>query len=211
MRRVPLVGSLVAVALGGVIVLNPGFAVAQDELTGSPVAVDPAECVVEPRNLDELIEIWTSGDYVLDEEIAAGNFPTGTPADDATVAAIEEVARQLSACANAGDYLRMLALFTDEGVQYFGPESSTATEEDIRGFFAETPVEPLPEEEREAYYVTNVQVLDDGRIGGVLHQTAPEVRPPTYLIFKEVDGNFLIDFVVDVENTQASPEATPTS
>ena len=41
-------------------------------------------------------------------------LPQGQPADQATVAAVSEVERQLVACLNAGDYARAYALYTDD-------------------------------------------------------------------------------------------------
>ena len=151
------------------------------------------------------------GDYIPDEDIAAGNFPEGEPADTATIALVTETAREVVACSNAGNYLAQMALFTDEGVQFFGPEESDATEEDIRRFFADTPVEPLPEDEREVFPgLTNVQVLDDGRIGAIFGASANDPGA-VYVIFVEVDGRYLIDSAIELEQEMASPEATPSS
>ena len=206
--QVPLLLSLIMMALS----FAPNV-VAQD--AGTPAApgevVDPTLCTVDPRSVDELVVIFMEGDYIPDDELASGIFPEGEPADTATIALVTETAREVVACSNAGDYLAQMALFTDEGVQFFGPEESDATEEDIRSFFADTPVEPLPEDEREVFPgLTDVQVLEDGRIGAIFGASANDPGA-VYVIFVEVDGRFLIDSAIELELEVASPEATPSS
>jgi hypothetical protein len=193
--------------VAGIMALAPELAA--QESTPAGEAVDPGLCTVDPRTVDELVVIFMEGDYVPDEEIAAGTLPQGEPADEATVTAVDETMRLLIACANAGNYRAQMALFTDDGVQFFGPESSDATEEDIRQFFAETPVEAVPEDERERFAgLSDIQVLSEGRVGAVYGGT-PQDPGAAYVIFLEVDGRYLIDHVTELDSTGATPEATP--
>src|SRR5262245_31234328 len=118
--------------------LNTG--VAQD---ATPFAPDPTECVVEPRAVDNVVDLFMNGDYEPDAEIIAGNLPAGEPASAEAIEGANATMRQLLACSNNNDMLAMLALMTDSGAQFFGPES-TATEEQIREYFDAQEVGPLP-------------------------------------------------------------------
>ena len=85
---------------------------------------------------------------------------------------VTETARAVVACSNAGNYRAQMALFTDEGVQFFGPEESEATEEDIHGFVADTPVEPLPAD-------TSQFVLASLAVQMAAEFETPDPPPPT--------------------------------
>ena len=125
-------GTLAALAIGGTLLLaGHGPAMAQD---ATPIAVDPAECVVAPRTAEEVAAIWNAGDYVPDAEIMAGVLPTGTPASDEVEMAVNATLRQLIACSNANNFAGQLALMTDDGTQFFAPDGEVPVEQ-LAGFF----------------------------------------------------------------------------
>src|SRR5262245_36298868 len=98
-----LSGPLAALALGGTMILGGhATAFAQD---ATPIAVDPAECVVAPRTVDELVTIFLAGDYAPDEAIVAGTFPEGAEAPADVVDGVNATMRQVIACSNANDFL----------------------------------------------------------------------------------------------------------
>src|SRR5687768_2449235 len=71
-----------------------------------PVTPDPAECVVEPRTLEEIRGL--SGPPPDGESASPATAPTtsrGEPADAETIAGIVATVRQFVACVNAGDEL----------------------------------------------------------------------------------------------------------
>ncbi len=90
--------------------------------------------------------------------------PAGQPADPETSAEVVATLRQIFACANAGDPLRVSSLFTDDFVRnFFGGVPL----EDLLDFLA-IPPQPLPEDqERIIIRFGEVQLLPDGRAGVV--------------------------------------------
>lgn len=198
-------GILAALAIAGTLALSgQGPATAQN---ATPVFPDPSECVVEPRTVDNIVDMTLNDDYEPDVDIAAGNLPTGDPAPASAVEDINAMLRQFIACANNNDIPRMLALMTDNGAQFFLDFESTITEEQLRAMAA-APVSPVADDEREAFVpMTALVVLDDGRIGGVSAESSDE-GDSVYLIFANVDGNWLIDQITAIAGP-ATPQATP--
>src|SRR5687767_8583314 len=82
-----------------------------------PVAPDPRECVIEPATADEIEVIL--GTPVGEPTDSATPFvpAAGEPADAETSAAVLATLRQVFACANAGDPLRVASFFTDDFVR----------------------------------------------------------------------------------------------
>jgi len=170
------------------------------------VVPDPAECVVTPRTVDNVVDLFVSGDYVPDPEIVAGTLPSGDAASPESVTGANATLRQFLACSNNNDMLAMLALMTDAGAQFFGPETSEATAEEIEEFFAASSPSPVAEEERERFTpMAEMIVLEDGRIGGEF-DTGSDEDGSVYIIFTEAEGVWLIDHIVELPDL-ATPEA----
>src|SRR5829696_5692116 len=113
----------IVVALCSFVAIGVSGVGAQD---GSPVAdLDapaPAECTVQPRSTDELRALFreVAATPVLDSPIASPGpavAPTGAPADEQTVAAVNATWRQYIACINRGDQARMFALVSNDMVR----------------------------------------------------------------------------------------------
>lgn len=195
-------GIILSALVGGAIWIGGASStVAQDA-----IVPDPAECVVAARTIDNVVDLFMAGDYTPDAEIVDGNLPTGDAASPEAVAGANATLRQFLACSNNNDMLAMMALMTDNGMQFFGPETSEATAEEIEAFFAENSPSPVAEAERERFTpMTEMVVLDDGRVGGVI-DTGPGGDGSVYLIFIENDGVWLIDHIVELPSV-ATPEA----
>ena len=171
----------------------------------TPIVPDPSECVVEPRTVDNIVDLTMNGDYVPDPDIAAGKLPTGEPAPADAVAAIDATMRQFVACANNNDIPRMLALLTDNGAQYFLDFESTITEEQLRAMAA-VPPSPVADDEREMFApLLDAVLLPDGRIGGLVGTSSP--GDAVYVIFKEQDGLWLGDEIIEISGAPATPES----
>jgi hypothetical protein len=173
----------------------------------SPPASPAANgCTVAPRPADELIPLWFGPDGTpaatpMPSSPAASeaDLPQGEPADADTIAAITAVAQQVIACANAGEYGRWFALFTDHAAAQLGPEPGQ-TEADARAFL--TTPQPVPAGEREAFVdLSDIRVLPDGRVGALLDV---EGEPPTFVYFVQQDGQWLVDDLIFLPG-----EATP--
>ena len=197
-----LSGTLAALAIGGTLLLGGHAPALAQEAT--PLAVDPIECVVAPRTAENVAAIWNAGDYVPDAAIVAGALPSGTPAPDDVVVAINATLRQMVACSNANDFARQLALLTDEGTQFYAPEGEVPVDE-LTGFFEGLLATPVAVADYEVFVpLSDVILLDDGRVGGI---EATESGDGVYLIFAEEDGVWLIDSVVEIPGSSATPAA----
>ncbi len=218
-RSVALVVVLFALAL-----LGPTVALAQD---ATPVAVagdaiDPVECQVEGRTADELIALWyqenDEGTPVLAtpeaaEPMALVPVPLGEPADAETVAGVSATVREVFACFNAGDFGRATALFSENLVRQFGP-SPEESPEDVRAFLEAA--EPAPEEARiQLLAVTDVAVMEDGRVGAFVVSVDPTVPPEgaeaALVVFVEAGDRWVVDEVVEFVPAEEGGEETPTA
>ena len=200
-----LSGTLAALAIGGTLLLGGhGSALAQD---ATSIAVDPIECVVTPRAAEDVAAIWNAGDYVPDAEIMAGALPTGDPASDDVVVAVNATLRQMIGCSNANNFPGQLALMTDEGTQFFAPEGEVPVDQ-LTGFFEGLLATPVAVGDYEVFLpLTDVIVLDDGRVGGVeADDTSDGEGNAVYIIFAQEDGVWLIDSITEIAGP-ATPEA----
>ena len=78
----------------------------------------PAECVAEPRAYEDIASILAlGGDGVPAPAVTQITPPLGEVADAETSISIEEAARHVLACFNAGDIPRAAGLMTENGVQ----------------------------------------------------------------------------------------------
>ncbi|HEX2281636.1 MAG TPA: hypothetical protein VHG52_07730, partial [Thermomicrobiales bacterium] len=135
---VPLLALLLSIAAAG-------SAVAQTATPAAyPVAPDPSECVIEPTPVEEIGAIL--GTPVAETGDSATPFvpPVGAPTDAETSAEVVATLRQVFACANAGDPLRVSSLFTDDFVRgFFG----SVPRENLLDFLA-IPPQPLLEDQK---------------------------------------------------------------
>jgi ketosteroid isomerase-like protein len=213
---------LLAVVLCSLIVASSARASAQDATPAAGVVPDPSECQVDPRAADELIALWYPGGTplaatpegspadvsgtALDVNEAGTpvgaviDVPLGDPADAETIDAVTATVREVFACFNAGDFARALSLFSDNLVTSFGPEPGTSME-DAASFLQEAAT-PAPEDQRISLIsVTNVVVMDDGRVGAIVVSNDPTVEPEgaetVLVIFVEEEGGWLVDEVIE--------------
>ncbi len=89
---------------------------AQDATPAAGEVIDPAECQVEPRAIEEIQElVGTAGEEAeATPDAAQAGSMEGEDADEATVQAVTQTYRELVACLNAGEFLRVYALYTDD-------------------------------------------------------------------------------------------------
>jgi hypothetical protein len=192
-------GSLVVVSL----LLRapvPTAAAAATATTGTPTA---DECTVAPRSLP-----LPGGDATpTTPEAVATEFvpPTGSPADTGIKNAVTVTVRESVACANAGDLLRGLALYTDHFLanQLVGPTGIT---QENMALLASTPPAAAPASDRLSLVaVQDVIQLADGRVGATVITRNADGTFEDYLFFARVGNNWLIDEAVRLQ----SPNGTP--
>jgi hypothetical protein len=169
-------------------------AAAQEATPGAgPLVPDPAECTVAPRPAAELRDLLAASDMPGEPDESA-TLPAplllDAPADPETVAGITATAREIIACANAGDLRRRSALYSDAFIRRGG--MGFADREDVK----RKPV-PLPASERGALLAGPfVRPLTDGRVGAVMVINDPMVPSPAealFCIFVQVEDRWLLD------------------
>lgn len=210
-----LFGALLVVAtmlLGGTRAADAATQVA------TPIVPNPTECAVAPRSLDDLRALATSAlatpaasppSDVVDQ--APSSPPPGVPADAETVAAVTAVVEEALACQNAGAYLAIFTLQTDEFIrlQYSSlrePIENLGGVEAVLAPYA-TPIGDVPRDLWGGYFaVRDVQVLPDERILAIVDYAVPQGdgsfgSRADYLVFRLVDGRYLIDgTAIDIDD-----------
>lgn len=212
-RSTILVGVLLALALFA----SP--AAAQDATPGAgsdrfPISPDPADCTGEPMVADDLLALWygPDGSPVPVEpyaEVTAVTIELGTPADEATAAAVTDAVIQVFSCFAAGDALRAFSYFTDDLARVFGPEPGTPREA-AAAFL--TMIEPEDDDEAgQILAVTDASVLADGRVGVFVVERSDGAINTSYALFEQVDGRWLVDEVIEFgpASGEDGPEGTP--
>jgi copper transport protein len=183
----------------------------------TPVAVNapsPSECTVDPVQPEELMP----GDGAVGplptppSEVGPGAFawPQGTAASSEEVAGVTDTVRQFVACTNAGDYPRILALYTN---RYIEPQFWAASAEGRQNAvsLAKQPPITVPADSREYIQeIRDVRLLPDGRVGAYVVTEDPVNHPHTVrvvLIMDKVDNRWLIDEIH--QDNRAQPVASP--
>jgi hypothetical protein len=186
----------IAPGLVAIAVMGPAFAQVATPAP-FPTAPDPAECVVSPRPLEEVVAVVGTPVSGPEESAASPTpfvAPVGQPADDETASAVVATLRQVFACTNAGDYLRVFALFSDDFLRDFFVATPMAGE--VTALFA-APPQPLPaEQQRIIVRIGKVEMLGDGRAGVVIvldEPDDPRTEEPDYAILAHIDGRWLVD------------------
>ncbi len=190
-----------------------GSRVAGQGATPAASPVPAASCQVEPRIVTdwdgtpaagiEVPPVSTDGPFVP---------PTGVPADDETVAAVTATISESVACANAGDFPRLLALASDRFVRALFTGDAAAPEADVLAAI-NAPATPLPEEERLTLLAIDaIVLLDDGRVAATVSTHDARYTYADVLYFVNETGRWLIDDSVAIDSStqvEASPAATP--
>jgi plastocyanin len=183
--------------------------IAQDATPAAGEVVDPAECQVEPRTVEEIEQlIGTAGEA---EEATPGAAQAGSmegeDADEATIQAVTQTYRELVACLNAGEFLRIYALYTDDYLRRTLADSGM----DLQQLQA-TPA-PDQREGTALVGVSDVRQIAGGRVTARVETTSsPEGTVSVILgVLEPVDDRFLIadETVVDAE--AATPGAAGAS
>src|SRR5215207_9135244 len=172
---------------------------------GQERVVSPEECQVAPRPADEVFALLGLAEGA-DATPAAERTPVAAPpwvaADPETAAAAEATTREWLACINADDNVRIAALMTDSAIVRFfgGGLAADEAEEGARANLAGTPVPRAEDEDVRLVAVSDVSLLDDGRVAALALVDEP-VLPPQgqetlLVIFAQDDDRLLIDDVV---------------
>jgi hypothetical protein len=180
------------------LLVGSGSAVAQ-ETTGTPTVelVSPQLCIVAPRTIESLnaiVEALPSDGTDVRVPVRFGPGE-GDPADELTVQDVTKVAVEMAACLNAGDVLRLYALFSDDGL------IPALVPDDLFQAEAATPA-ALPEDDQFAMpIVWDVRVQEDGRVTALT-----ELDGEVALITFVWNGD---RYLIDLFDDQIASDATP--
>jgi hypothetical protein len=181
----------------------------------APVLPDASECQADPqRSLVVLFATPVSAD-ATPSSILPPIESVGPPADAETVDAVTETARAVFACLNAGDYWSLITLLSDGYLRRSFVDGAPADPlaSDLEPFVKAVrgcevcEIAPREGEDRLAIAeITNVRVLDDGRIGADLTVTTPSGAMPDWLVVALITskGRWLVDEIIEV-NSQGTP------
>jgi plastocyanin len=183
---------------------------AQDATPAAGEVVDPAECQVEPRAIEEIEQlVGTAGEGAeATPEAAQAGSMEGEEADEATVQAVTQTYRELVACLNAGEFLRIYALYTDDYLRRTLADSGMDLEQ-----IQATPA-PDQRETTALVAVSDVRQLAGGQVTARVETTSSPEGTASVIqgVLEQVEDRYLIadETVVDAAAaTPASAEATP--
>ena len=199
---------LVAVLVAALVGVTPGLTLSVAAQDATPVGMatpNPRECRIPPRTIESLAALLDAPEQTGDAAPVDSEATEGEPADAETVARVTETVRELFACQNDNDFLRVFAFFTDDYLRRSFAAAGT-TQEDLDFFAVATGA--LAPEERQAVAVRAVRVLPDGRVRALVVGRNPAADPPEFAdftIFVEQDGRYLIDDVVSQQVGTPTP------
>lgn len=199
---------LILVALVGTLAGSRAVA-AQDATPGAtPDVPPPSECLVEPVDPSALLPLLSGGGQASPLLTASPTppeaLPQGPPATRAEVAAITAAVRELVACANLQDPLRLVALLTDDFKGALAVAALQVGEEGAEELVGRFPV-PIgnvdPNRPVEMIPIRDARLLPDGNVGAILEPTVAgvEARPIFFVVFEPVGDRWLVDDVVLVD------------
>ena len=180
------------------VALAPGLTLAQE---GTPtvdfVTPDPAECQIAPRSMESIAAaLATPVAGAPATPNPAADVATGQLADAETVEAVMTLAREATACGNLGDYRRVFALYTDNGLRVFATDRGLSAEQ-LAGALAATPV-PLPEASWQGVRVRDVRIQSDGRVTAFIDFRSPQGVGSVFVALVHQGDRYLVDSEVVV-------------
>ena len=178
---------------------------AQDATPAAGEVIDPAECQVEPRaveELEQLIGTAGEGEEATPEAAQAGSME-GEDADEATVEAVTQTYRELVACLNAGEFLRVYALYTDDYLRRTLADSGMD--------LAQLQATPAPDQRETTALVgvSEVRRLAGGQITVRVETTSSPEGVATVIqgVLEQVEDRLLIADETVVDAAAATPQA----
>jgi plastocyanin len=180
--------------------------IAQDATPAAGEVIDPAECQVEPRPIEEIEQLVGTASEEADAtpDAAQAGSMEGEDADEATVQAVTQTYRELVACLNAGEFLRIYALYTDDYLRRTLADSGM----DLQQLQA-TPA-PDRQETTALVGVSEVRQLAGGRVTVRVETTSsPEgTASAVQSVLEQVEDHFLIADETVVDAAAATPQAS---
>jgi plastocyanin len=179
--------------------------IAQEATPAAGEVVDPAECQVEPRAVEEIEQLIGEAGEATEATPGAADAGSmeGEDADEATVQAVTQTYRELVACLNAGEFLRIYALYTDDYLRRTLADSGM----DLQQLQA-TPA-PDQREATALVGVSDVRQLAGGQVTARVETTSSPEGTASVIqgVLEQVDDRYLIADETVVDAAAATPGA----
>jgi plastocyanin len=184
--------------------------IAQNATPAAGEVIDPAECQVEPRTTEELQQLVGAANEGTEATPGAEQAGTmqGEDADEATVQAVTQTYRELIACLNGGQFLRVYALYTDDYLRRTLADSGIDPEQ--------LQATPSPDQQETAALagISDVRQLAGGQVTARVETiSVPDgVSTVIQAVLEPVEDRLLIADETVVDAAAATPEsagATP--
>jgi hypothetical protein len=208
-------------ALSGVMIMGGLSAVSAQDAT--PMSLEAVECTIAPTTVEALQALYGTPAAAGESEAnslarsatpEALQLPEGTPADEATTAAITATVQMIFACNNSGMLLSSMATLSEH---FISTEIGNAVfDEDLVAVLQASPVAVPAENQTLLLDVRDVTVYADGRVGALIDYMAQdgategiEGQETDLFIFVNVDGVWLLDDSFENLEGLYGPAATP--
>jgi hypothetical protein len=177
----------------------------------APVMPDASECQADSERSIMILFATPVSTDATPSAILPPISSEGPPADAETVAAVTATARAIIACLNAGDYSSLMSSLSDDYLRrsFVDGVPTDPLAVDLERFVnavrgcEECEIDPLEGDDRFAIAaITNVRVLDDGRIGADLTLTNPSGTWSDWLVvaFVASEDRWLVDQIIEVNS-----------
>jgi plastocyanin len=178
---------------------------AQNATPAAGEVIDPAECQVEPRTTEELQQLVGAANEGTEATPGAEQAGTmqGEDADEATVQAVTQTYRELIACLNGGQFLRVYALYTDDYLRRTLADSGIDPEQ--------LQATPSPDQQETAALagISDVRQLAGGQVTARVETiSVPDgVATVIQAVLEPVEDRLLIADETVVDAAAATPES----
>jgi hypothetical protein len=202
-RAIARCSRMLAVALCGLALTTGTGALAQDApVDGAAACIDVATPAIETVLQEVYDSTPVAGTPEAEPAIAVDALPEGTPVDEATAAAADQVVRTWLACLLSGEALAELALQSDAMDDVFVAELDLEPEAFENLLTYDLDATPIPLEPAIVISTgSEIRALADGRIGGIWSLNGDAA----FITLMQEDGAWVIDGGVDLIDA-----ATPT-
>lgn len=183
------------------VTLVSGAAAASSTPEAKPDIPPPADCTVQPRSEASLLNLQgTPVAGQVPEEgqnyVRVPSVPDGSAVDAATQRAILATIRTWTACVNAGDQLRALALFSDDYFRRIVLTQGAFTDSFVKS------LEKIHKEEKKNWLpvptMKDWRKLPDGRVGAVVLSVRNKTDVTPFYVFAKHGDRWLIDEILEI-------------
>ncbi|MDQ3045316.1 MAG: hypothetical protein M3R06_09255 [Chloroflexota bacterium] len=195
-------------------VLHTSVAIAQDATpTSTPEIPDVSLCQIAPRSQESLEGLRTAAAAATPSpnQEPLTELPAGEPASESTIAGMTDALREVYACRNAGDFLRIYSLYSEPYLQARFTEQPPPPWDGGLYDALGTPQPVSADQQFAILSLSDARQFDGGRAGFVAILHVPGANPETltlFITFVREGDRWLIDSSVPIApNTDSATPA----